>query len=136
MALEISSTLLARLLEEAAAAPSLEICGLLFGTPERVTHALLCRNVAPDPRVAFEIDPAQLIAAHRAERSGGPRIIGCYHSHPGGLPVASARDAAAASPDGGIWLVIAGRETAFYRAVENGVLEGRFDPVTYIVTPD
>ena len=136
MALEISSTLLTRLLQEAAAVPSVEMCGLLFGTPERITDALLCANVAADPGTAFEIDPVQLIAAHRAERGGGPRIVGCYHSHPGGSPVPSARDAAAASPNGGIWVIVAGRETGFYRAVANGVHEGRFDPVAPVVTPD
>ena len=126
MALEISSTLLARLLNEAERTRHHEVCGLLFGTATLVEGSVSCRNVAPDPRYAFEIDPVQLIAAHKAERNGGPVIVGCYHSHPSGAPLPSARDAAAAVPDGSIWLIIAWRLTSFYRAVENGPIEGRF----------
>ena len=129
MALEISSTLLARLLNEAEKTPEYEVCGLLFGTPTQIVGASRCRNVAPDPRSAFEVDPAALIAAHKAARAGGPTIVGCYHSHPGGPAVPSARDAAAAMPDGSIWLIMAAREAGFYRATENGTIEGRFVPV-------
>ena len=36
--------------------------------------------------LTLEIDPAKLIAALRAERGGGPAVVGCYHSHPRGGP--------------------------------------------------
>ncbi|WP_176495804.1 Mov34/MPN/PAD-1 family protein [Sphingomonas sp. HMP6] len=136
MALEISSTLLVGLLNEAERSPEHEVCGLLFGTPARIEQALRCCNVAPDPRSAFEIDPVQLIAAHKAERRGGPRIVGCYHSHPSGPPLPSARDAAAAMTDGAIWLIIARREAGFFCAIENGAIERRFVAVRHeIVEP-
>lgn len=136
MVLGISSTLLARLLNEAEKTPDIEVCGLLFGTPMQISGASRCRNVAPDPRIAFEIDPAALIAAHKAARVGGPAIVGCYHSHPSGAALPSARDAAAAMPDGSIWLIIAGREAGFYRATEHGAIEGRFIAVPHrIVEP-
>lgn len=136
MALEISSTLLARLLNEAEKTSDREVCGLLFGTPTQISGSSSCRNVAPDPRFAFEIDPAALIAAHKAARAGGPAIVGCYHSHPSGAALPSARDAAAAMPDGSIWLVIAGRQAGFYRATERGGIEGRFIVVPHrIVEP-
>lgn len=131
MAMEISSTLLRRLLSEAEKFRHREVCGLLFGTPERIVEARACRNVAADPRDAFEIDPAQLLAAHRAARHGGAAIVGCYHSHPAGPATPSARDAAAAAPDGSIWIIIAGRDAGFYRAVERGRYEGRFDTVAH-----
>lgn len=131
MVLEISSTLLARLLSEAARSPGREVCGLLTGSATRIAEAVACRNVAPDPRVAFEIDPAQLIAAHRAERGGGPAIVGCYHSHPNGAPEPSARDAAAAAPDGSVWLIVAGGKVGCYRAAETGRHHGRFDAADY-----
>ncbi|MDR6849157.1 proteasome lid subunit RPN8/RPN11 [Sphingomonas sp. BE270] len=131
MTLEISSTLLARLLNEAANAPEQEVCGLLFGTAERLDAVRPCRNVAAEPDRAFEIDPAALIAAHRATRDGGPAIIGCYHSHPNGAATPSARDAAAAAPDGALWIIIADPQVACYRAVCDGAYVGRFDPVPY-----
>ena len=126
MALEISSTLLARLLNEAESDPRREACGLLFGTPDRVDRAARCGNVAEDPGTAFEIDPVDLIAAHRAARDGGPTIIGCYHSHPTGSPLPSPRDAAAAAPDGALWLILASGQAAFFRAIAHGPIEGRF----------
>ncbi|GGA40068.1 Mov34/MPN/PAD-1 family protein [Sphingomonas psychrolutea] len=131
MALEISSTLLARLLNEAEKTPDREVCGLLFGSPTRILDFSRCRNVAPDPRCAFEIDPVPLIAAHKAARAGGPAIVGCYHSHPCGAAIPSARDAAAATPDDSIWLIMAGRDASFYRAAENGPVEGRFVAVRH-----
>ncbi|WP_404370090.1 Mov34/MPN/PAD-1 family protein [Sphingomonas sp. MMS24-J45] len=131
MALEISSTLLAGLLNEAANAPDREVCGLLFGTPDRVEAARSCRNVAPDPRTAFEIDPAALIAAHKAERGGGPAIVGCYHSHPNGAALPSPRDAASAPPDDALWLILAAGQGRVFRAVEHGAIEGRFVAVPH-----
>lgn len=111
MTLTLSPELLARLLAEAAASPDREICGLLFddGTAQPAT------NVAPNPATTFEIDPAALFAAHRAQRSGGPRLIGPYHSHPSGQAVPSACDAAAAEP-GSLWLILAGGVARAWRA--------------------
>lgn len=133
MAVEITSGLLERIVEEASAVPTREVCGLLLGSPECVTDALPCRNVAPDPHIAFEVDPVQLIAAHRAARAGGPAVVGCYHSHPGGVARPSARDAEAAAPDGSIWIIVAGRGPGVYRAVENGRYAERFDAVEYVI---
>jgi desampylase len=126
---EISSALLGRLLGEAAGEPDREICGLLFGSDGAITEATPARNVAADPSRRFEIDPAALLAAHRAARAGGPRLIGSYHSHPSGEATPSACDAEAAAPDGGLWLIIAGGEVRAWRAGPSGALHGRFDPV-------
>lgn len=136
MALEISSEVLAAIVNEAERVPDREVCGLLFGTPDRVTAARPCRNVAADPRTAFEIDPAHLIAAHRTARTGGPQIVGCYHSHPSGAPEPSVRDAEAAVADGSIWLIAAGRSVGCWRAVADGDRHGRFDAIRYrVVAP-
>jgi proteasome lid subunit RPN8/RPN11 len=105
MRLKISSTLLARLVAESAASAN-EVCGLLFGTHEEVVHAVKCANVAANPAITFEIDPAALIAAHKAARAGGPALVGHYHSHPNGSPEPSARDAEAAMGDGALWLIL------------------------------
>ena len=129
MVLEISSAVLDAILAESARSPGREICGLLFGSATRIEGHQSCRNVAADPRDSFEIDPAQLIVAHKAARGGGAQIVGCYHSHPGGSAVPSARDAAAAVPDGSLWLIVAGREAGMWRAVAAGKYEGRFDEV-------
>ena len=133
MRLEISSRVAAAIVDAAMASPDAEICGLLVGEAGQVTAHLPCRNVAEDARRAFEIDPGELIAALRAERGGGPAIIGCYHSHPGGSTTPSPRDAAAADANGWVWLIAAGGEFACWRSVADGPCEGRFEPVGHHV---
>ncbi|PXW77582.1 proteasome lid subunit RPN8/RPN11 [Blastomonas natatoria] len=125
----LSSALHQQLLAEAAAAHPLECCGLLLGTADRIAAALPCANVADDPHVRFEIDPAALIAAERAARAGGPQVLGHYHSHPNGLATPSPRDAADAARDGRIWLIVASGQITAWRAVTSGVLHGAFDPI-------
>lgn len=110
---------------------AVEVCGLLLGDGEVVTAAVHCFNVADDPGRSFEIDPRQLLAAHRAARGGGPRILGCYHSHPDGAPTPSPRDAGDAAANGWLWLIAAGRAVGLYRAVQGGAWHGRFDAVTH-----
>jgi desampylase len=105
MSWRISRALHDALLAEAAAMPHAEVCGLLFGRKGEVTAILSCHNVAEDPTDSFEIDPAALFAAHKAERAGGPRLIGCYHSHPNGTERPSARDAETAAD--GLWVIVA-----------------------------
>lgn len=129
MTVTIASELVGQILGEAAASPAAEICGLLLGETDAITAALPCRNVAADPARRFEIDPAALIAAHRAARNGGPQVVGHYHSHPSGVAVPSARDAAEAAADGTLWLIAAGGMLRAWRAVEDGPVEGRFAPV-------
>jgi len=124
MALEVTSGVLATLLEEARAAAPLECCGLLLGQGERVDAVVPAANVALDPAVRFEIDPAALFAAHRAARAGGPQILGYYHSHPSGHPVPSATDCEHSTGDLRVWAIVAGGEVAFWRDSGEG-----FDPI-------
>ncbi|WP_343525647.1 Mov34/MPN/PAD-1 family protein [Sphingomonas sp.] len=129
MTVTISSDTLDFIRIAEAASPDREVCGLLLGEGDRIVTAMPCANVAAEPWHRFEIDPAALIAAHRAARSGGPAIIGHYHSHPTGLAEPSARDAADAAPDGTIWLIAGGGLVTAWRAVAAGRRHGRFDPL-------
>lgn len=113
----------------AAASAREEICGLLLGEGTSVTQLVPCANVAVDKARWFEIDPAMLLAAHRAARAGGPAVIGHYHSHPSGRAEPSPRDAAAALPDGAIWLIAAAGTLTAWRATTDGMLHARFDPL-------
>ncbi|KAA9018520.1 MULTISPECIES: Mov34/MPN/PAD-1 family protein [Sphingobium] len=99
-----------------AAADRHEVCGLLLGGTDRIEAIIPAANVAADPARHFELDPAALIAAHRAARLGGPAIIGHYHSHPSGVAAPSVTDAACATADGSLWLIVGGRETTLWRA--------------------
>ncbi|WP_324871461.1 M67 family metallopeptidase [Sphingomonas psychrotolerans] len=102
---------------------------MLFGSAEAITAMQAVENVAEDPTTRFEIDPAALFAALRAERAGGPRIVGYWHSHPSGDATPSATDAAMAAPDGKLWLIVAGEAVTLWQAEEAGAVHGRFDAV-------
>lgn len=105
----------AAILSAAAAAAPDEACGLLLGTGETIHTATVTANVDPAPHHRFEIDPAALIAAHRAARGGGPALLGYWHSHPNGLAEPSAADRAAASGDGRIWAIAANGAITLWR---------------------
>ncbi|MBU2341032.1 MAG: M67 family metallopeptidase [Alphaproteobacteria bacterium] len=122
MTLDVTSELFDALLAEADAAHPRECCGLLIGDPAegRIDAFAAAGNVHPQPETRFEIDPQALIDAHRAGRSGGPQLVGYYHSHPDGEPRPSATDAAMAAGDGMIWAIIGGGRVAFWHAGRAG----------------
>ena len=122
MQVSVPNTLIDRLLREAAADPTREVCGLLFGDVGRIVSAEWTPNVAEDPGRAFEIEPAALFMAIRLERQGGPRLIGHYHSHPNGSSEPSPRDLAAAEP-GRLWLIIAAGVARLWHAEPGGFRE-------------
>ncbi|MDG2532370.1 M67 family metallopeptidase [Sphingomonas sp. HITSZ_GF] len=129
MRFTISSSVLIGIREISAVSGAREACGLLFGTEDAVTGFQAVENVHEAPDRHFEIDPVALFAALRAERAGGPRILGYWHSHPSGDPTPSITDAAMAAPDGKLWVIVGGDQVTAWRAVERGSLHGRFDPV-------
>lgn len=124
--LEITYHALDAIVAEAALAAPEEACGLLLGSDGRVTEARPAANVAQDKTRHFEIDPVALIAAHRAERGGGPRLIGYYHSHPSGPPEPSATDRELAAGDGKVWAIAGRGMVRFWVDGPNG-----FEPLSY-----
>jgi desampylase len=114
MFVRISSESIAAIRAHAAETPDVEVCGLLFGSVEAVERVQRCANVAGNPATAFEIDPAALIAAHKAERAGGAKLIGHYHSHPNGVCAPSTVDASNADVVGQYWLIVAGDEVGMW----------------------
>ena len=129
MEVRISSELLDRIVIETIESPHREVCGLLLGEGDHIDAVQSCRNVAADPATRFEIDPAQLLAAHRAARAGGPAIVGHYHSHPTGVAAPSRQDARDAAPDGSLWLIATGSAVTAWRAGVDGEVHHRFTPV-------
>lgn len=129
MRCEISRAALATIRSAAAADLSREACGLLLGD-QGIDTATVAANVAADPSRHFEIDPTALFAAMRAERAGGPKLLGYWHSHPSGDATPSATDAAMAAPDGKLWLIVAEEDVTAWRATPGG-----FDRVELSVSP-
>lgn len=127
MNVRISRALLDQIIDHTAEFPDREACGLLLGEEGLIAEIRRAANVALQPAVSFEVDPAVLLGAHKAAREGGPIILGHYHSHPSGEAFPSARDAADARP-GQLWLIVAGQEAALFRARPDGPIHGRFHP--------
>lgn len=103
----IRASALAAIRQAAGQAFPSEACGLLLGADGHVLAVQPVANVHPDAARHFEIDPAVLIAAHKAARAGGPDLLGYFHSHPNGLARPSATDAASAARDGKVWAIAA-----------------------------
>ncbi len=105
----------AQLADEARAAFPYECCGLIEGVREGdKARALALRptaNFSEDPN-SFEIDPTAHLRLLQQLRGSGREIVGCYHSHPGGLPVPSYRDRARDGSEGFVWLIAALSEEA------------------------
>lgn len=131
----ISSDLLDMIAMLAEASPDFEICGIMLGDTDRIDQIAPCTNRAANPATHFELDPAALLAAARAERRGGPRVIGYYHSHPKGSPVPSLTDASGAASDGMLWLIASGDGLRCWVARAGGSVLGRFDPVDLAIEP-
>lgn len=124
----ISAEVIAQILQAASTAHPEECCGILFGQGLQITAIQPTPNVHPAPETHFEIDPHTLIAAHKTQRAGGPRIVGYYHSHPAGEAVPSPTDSAMAAHDGMVWAIVAGDSLRLWRDLPTG-----FDPVPYAV---
>jgi proteasome lid subunit RPN8/RPN11 len=129
MIVRIASGLAEQLLAHSVADAPLEACGLLLGTPGHIRVARPARNVAADPTRRFEIDPAMLLAEHRAARGDGMAILGHYHSHPDGSPQPSKRDAARALQNGQIWMIVTSAGLRAWAAAAHGTLHGRFSEI-------
>jgi proteasome lid subunit RPN8/RPN11 len=127
MTLRVTRAAIERMHAEARDSAPEECCGLLLGR-EAIEEVRTAANVASDPRRQFEIDPEALIDAHRAARTGGPGIMGYYHSHPAGRAEPSATDRAMAAGDGKIWAIIGESGVTFWRDDRDG-----FAPLPYAV---
>lgn len=124
----VSPSAHAAMLDAARAAHPAEACGILLGEGGHVHTATLAANVHPEPLRHFEIDPAALIAAHKAARAGGPAVLGYWHSHPNGLAGPSDTDRAMAGGDGRAWAIIANGAISLWVDAPNG-----FEPLPYAV---
>jgi proteasome lid subunit RPN8/RPN11 len=106
--LVLPETLRAQILDEARAAAPRECCGLILGRRDgqNAIAATLhpARNLAP-AMDRFEIAPQDHFAALKTARTTGQAVIGCYHSHPNGVPEPSAHDLAGAGEDNFLWLI-------------------------------
>ncbi|MDE2181566.1 MAG: M67 family metallopeptidase [Alphaproteobacteria bacterium] len=111
MILILAQDLRTRIEAEARTAYPNECCGLLEGMRDGGTIRALAMhpsaNLAPDPATGFELDPVLHLRLLRCLRGTGREVVGCYHSHPNGRPLPSARDRAGGGEEGFVWVIAA-----------------------------
>ena len=108
-----------RLIAHAREAAPEECCGLLLGQGAAIVEAVRARNVAASVTTRFVIDPKDHIDARRDGRARGLEVLGFYHSHPSGNPLASETDLAEASYPGSLYAIVGLRaETPVVRVFE------------------
>lgn len=114
--LVLSDALFDQMAAEARTALPRECCGLVEGVRESGIVRVVALHPTANLETAddcFEIDPAKHVRLVRALRGTGREIVGCYHSHPRGRCVPSARDLAQAAQEDFVWLIAAPRDEGF-----------------------
>jgi proteasome lid subunit RPN8/RPN11 len=113
--LHLSDALAASVLAAAARAYPAECCGLIEGVDNEAGWRALAvhdaANVAVDPEREFLIDPQIQFDLMRRLRGTEQRLIGCFHSHPGGYPEPSATDRVQAYEADFLYLIAGGDPT-------------------------
>jgi proteasome lid subunit RPN8/RPN11 len=132
--LHLSDALAVQILNAAARSYPRECCGLIEGVSrEDGWHATAVHeaaNVAENPTRHFQIDPQAQFDLMRALRGSDRRIIGCFHSHPDGMPAPSATDRSHASESDFLWLIVGGSaEGGLTLGVHHFVEETGFVPI-------
>jgi len=102
---KITSEILTELANHARREAPIECCGLLAGKDDLIDEHIATRNLR-NSAVAYQVDPVEHIAAMKAARARGRRILGAYHSHPRTKAVPSATDVAEAYYGNGFLYVI------------------------------
>lgn len=94
----------------ARAARPAECCGLLVGRGEgtvAVDRIVPAANVAAHPHRRFAVEPQLQFDTLRSLRGTPLRVVGHYHSHPGGPATPSDTDLEMAFDPQSIWLIVA-----------------------------
>ena len=132
--LELPETLAAAIIAAARRAYPQEACGLIEGIDTddgwRAIAVHETRNLDEDASRRFLIDPQAHFALLRGLRGTERRIIGCFHSHPGGRAEPSTTDGVNACETGFLYVIAAGApDEGFALGAFVFMGDGRFAPV-------
>lgn len=128
--MKVTSEVLTGIINHARRDAPLECCGLLAGKEDVIDDHIATRNTR-NSAVAYQVDPVEHIAAVKAARARGRRILGAYHSHPTSEAVPSATDVAEAYyGDGFLYVIVSlGSEPPDVRAFR--LEDGRLATVSF-----
>ena len=129
---QITQAVLEEMLGHAKNAMPLECCGLLAGEALLADELLPCTNENRSP-TSFSIAPVELFDSFRRLRRASRRLLGIYHSHPGGPEYPSRRDADEFEyPEAGYWIISLHRPSPVVRCFRwtgSGFEEAAFQTV-------
>jgi proteasome lid subunit RPN8/RPN11 len=132
MALFIGRSIYAAMIAHLQSVYPLEGCGLLAGADGRVQQHYPVNNRLDSP-AAYEMEPAQLIAAFTAFEAEGLTLQAVYHSHPNGPAVPSATDIAQANYPEAAQIIISFEEPARPQTAAFQIVDGRVSPINLTV---
>jgi proteasome lid subunit RPN8/RPN11 len=111
-----------------------ECCGLIGGTADGEARTIYrTRNIAREPRVAYEAAPEDLFNAQRKMRERSEHLIAIYHSHPRARdPQPSDTDVRLAYYPSAVYFIVGlGGEEPCVRAFRISEREGNWQPADY-----
>ena len=119
--LEIPTYIFERMLEQAQAQASIEVCGILAGSNSKVEKLYKMTNV-DNSSSHFMMEPTEQFAVVKDVRSASLELLAIYHSHPETLARPSAENIRLAlTPD--VIYVIVSLQDANAAAVKGFLLE-------------
>ena len=95
-----------KLLMLAQKSPESEICGLVSGKGKLLDKCYPVKNIAPDQKTQFEMDPGQLLETMRLIREDKSTFRAIYHSHPASAAYPSQKDIQQAAYEDILYLII------------------------------
>lgn len=81
MRIKLTSSQFDEIVAQAHAGFPNEICGILGGVDGQVALVHTARNVAPNPRIRFNMDPRDILEITDSIDASGMDLLGFYHSH-------------------------------------------------------
>jgi proteasome lid subunit RPN8/RPN11 len=105
-AINLPRPLVNQLLHCAQASPAAEVCGLIGAKDGTPVSCHPVRNVAAQPGIRFQLDPAEQINAMRQMREKGEELFAIFHSHPGSPAEPSPSDLSELAYPEALYLII------------------------------
>ena len=128
--MKLTSVQLQQLIAQARRDTPNETCGIIAGKEGRALKIYELRNVDPDPRIRYNVDPNELLHAFREMEGLGWEHLAIYHSHPASPAFPSPTDIARAFYPDAIYVLISlmNSEQATVRGFR--IIEGKVEETT------
>jgi proteasome lid subunit RPN8/RPN11 len=131
-AIELPLALYEAMSQQLQEAYPLEACGILAGRAGRVRRLYPVSNIRKSP-AAYEMDPAEQLAAMVDLEERGWELLAIYHSHPHGPQVPSSADVAQAYYPESAYVVVSLTDQPHPRARAFTIISGQVTEIPFKV---